>query len=73
MAEITSLMKDIKGILDNKNQFVIPDFQRSFVWTAENVDTLFSDFEEDTDKYTDNLDMLPGYLLGNIVLISHKI
>ena len=72
MAEITSLMKDIKGILDNKNQFVIPDFQRSFVWTAENVDTLFSDFEEDTDKYTDNLDMLPGYLLGNIVLISNE-
>ena len=36
MAEITSIMKDIKGILDNKNQFVIPDFQRSFVWTAEN-------------------------------------
>ena len=72
MAEITSLMKDIKGILDNKNQFVIPDFQRSFVWTAENVDTLFFDFEEDTNKYTDNLDTLPGYLLGNIVLISNE-
>lgn len=41
MAEITSLMKDIKGILDNKNQFVIPDFQRSFVWTDKDVDTLF--------------------------------
>lgn len=72
MAEITSLMKDIKGILDNKNQFVIPDFQRSFVWTAENVDTLFTDFEEDTNSYTDNLDTLPGYLLGNIVLISNE-
>ena len=65
-------MKDIKGILDNKNQFVIPDFQRSFVWTAENVDTLFSDFKEDTDNYTDRLDTLPGYLLGNIVLISNE-
>lgn len=72
MAEITSIMKDIKGILDNKNQFVIPDFQRSFVWTAENVDTLFSDFKEDTDNYTDRLDTLPGYLLGNIVLISNE-
>ena len=72
MAEITSLMKDIKGILDNKNQFVIPDFQRSFVWTAENVDTLFTDFDEDTNSYTDNLDTLPGYLLGNIVLISNE-
>ena len=72
MAEITSLMKDVKGILDNKNQFVIPDFQRSFVWTAEHVDTLFTDFEEDTNNYTDNLDTLPGYLLGNIVLISNE-
>ena len=72
MAEITSIMKDIKGILDNKNQFVIPDFQRSFVWTAEHVDTLFTDFEEDTNNYTDNLDTLPGYLLGNIVLISNE-
>ena len=72
MAEITSLMKNIKGILDNKNQFVIPDFQRSFVWTDKEVDTLFADFEEDTDGYTDNLDTLPGYLLGNIVLISNE-
>ena len=72
MAEITSLMKDIKGILDNKNQFVIPDFQRSFVWTDKEVDTLFSDFKEDTDDYTDGLDTLPGYLLGNIVLISNE-
>ena len=72
MAEITSLMKDIKGILDNKNQFVIPDFQRSFVWTDKEVDTLFSDFKEDTDYYTDGLDTLPGYLLGNIVLISNE-
>lgn len=72
MAEITSLMKDIKGILDTKNQFVIPDFQRSFVWTDENVNTLFTDFEEDTNSYTDNLDTLPGYLLGNIVLISNE-
>ena len=72
MAEITSIMKDIKGILDNKNQFVIPDFQRSFVWTEKEVETLFSDFKEDTDNYTDRLDTLPGYLLGNIVLISNE-
>ena len=43
MAEITSIMKNIKGILDNKNQFVIPDFQRSFVWTEKEVETLFAD------------------------------
>ena len=42
------------------------------MWTAENVDTLFTDFDEDTNSYTDNLDTLPGYLLGNIVLISNE-
>lgn len=72
MAEITSIMKNIKGILDNKNQFVIPDFQRSFVWTEKEVETLFSDFSEDTNDYTDPINMLPGYLLGNIVLISSE-
>ena len=29
-------------------------------------------FDEDTNSYTDNLDTLPGYLLGNIVLISNE-
>lgn len=72
MAEITSCMKDIKGLLDNKNQFVIPDFQRSFVWTEKDVETLFSDFKEDTNNYSDPIATLPGYLLGNIVLISHE-
>lgn len=72
MAEITSIMKNIKGILDNKNQFVIPDFQRSFVWTEKEVETLFADFSEDTNDYTDPINMLPGYLLGNIVLISSE-
>ncbi|WP_277292672.1 DUF262 domain-containing protein [Veillonella caviae] len=72
MAEITSVMKNIKGILDNKNQFIIPDFQRSFVWTEKNIDTLFSDFKEDTNNYTEDLNKLHGYLLGNIVLISSE-
>lgn len=72
MAEITSIMKNIKGILDNKNQFVIPDFQRSFVWTEKEIETLFADFSEDTNDYTDKINMLPGYLLGNIVLISSE-
>lgn len=70
MAEITSVMKSIKGILDNKNQFSIPDFQRSFVWTANDIDILFADFNEDTADYSEELESLPGYLLGNIVLIS---
>ena len=70
MAEITSVMKSIKVILDNKNQFSIPDFQRSFVWTANDIDILFADFNEDTADYSEELESLPGYLLGNIVLIS---
>ena len=29
---ITSDLKKVKDLLDNKDQFIIPDFQRGFVW-----------------------------------------
>ena len=70
MAEITSNMKTLKDIFDNRDIFRIPEFQRNFVWGQEQVDTLFDDFSEDTNEYTTEIDDLSGYLLGNIVLIE---
>ena len=70
MAEITSNMKTLKDIFDNRDIFKIPEFQRNFVWGQEQVDTLFNDFSEDTNGYTTEIDDLSGYLLGNIVLIE---
>lgn len=75
MAEITSELKTLNDILDNENTFIIPDFQRSFVWGADEVNILFNDFYEDTNGFMcsrKELNNLPGYLLGNIVLIQNE-
>ncbi|SUP44190.1 DUF262 domain-containing protein [Veillonella criceti] len=75
MAEITSTMKTLKEILYNEDIFTIPDFQRSFVWGANEVNVLFNDFDEDTNGFKCNkkdLNNLPGYLLGNIVLVQDE-
>lgn len=69
--EIISEMKTIRDVmLNNDNIFFIPDFQRNFVWGAEEVTQLFFDFGDDTNNYNNNIMELEGYLLGNIVLIN---
>lgn len=57
-------------LLNNNKTFHIPDFQRDFVWTHEQAEELFHDFEEDTNGFKTETDKLQGYLLGNIVLID---
>ena len=70
--KITSELKRVKDLLDNKDQFIIPDFQRGFVWAKNEIDILFNDFREDSDNFTIDLNKLPGYLLGNIVFINDE-
>ena len=71
MAKITSEMQPLSQILvRSSDQFIIPDFQRAFVWTDEEANNLINDFIADTDNFTVDIDSLPGYLLGNIVLIK---
>lgn len=74
MDEIDSNMTSLSHIftLEDKVKYIIPEFQREFVWTNENIIQLFLDFEEDTDNFRKNTDTLSGYLLGNIVLIRSK-
>lgn len=73
MAKITSEMQPLSQILvRSSDQFIIPDFQRAFVWTDEEANNLINDFMADTDNFTVDIDSLPGYLLGNIVLIKNN-
>lgn len=73
MAKITSEMQPLSQILvRSSDQFIIPDFQRAFVWTDEEANNLINDFIADTDNFTVDIDSLPGYLLGNIVLIKNN-
>ena len=62
-------LKKVIDLLNNKDQYIMPDFQRGFVWGKNEIDTLFNDFNEDTENFTIDLNKLSGYLLGNIVLI----
>ena len=53
MAKITSEMQPLSQILvRSSDQFIIPDFQRAFVWTDEEANNLINDFMADTDNFT---------------------
>lgn len=73
MEEIKSDMKSLEELfLNNEIEYIIPDFQRDFVWTKNEIIDLFDDFEEDTNGFEMDVSKLQGYLLGNIVLISEN-
>ncbi|MGG0847905.1 DUF262 domain-containing protein [Peribacillus simplex] len=68
---ISSELLNIKSFLsDDSYKFLIPDFQRDFVWGQEDVQQLLDDLSEDTNGFSLGEDDLEGYLLGNIVLIK---
>ncbi|WP_025116589.1 DUF262 domain-containing protein [Lysinibacillus fusiformis] len=68
---ISSELLNIKSFLtEDTYKFLIPDFQRDFVWGQEEVQQLLDDLSEDTNSFSVKDDELEGYLLGNIVLIK---
>lgn len=68
---INSELLNIKSFLtEEAYKFMIPDFQRDFVWGQEEVQQLLEDLSEDTNGFSLKEDDLEGYLLGNIVLIK---
>lgn len=70
---INSEIKEIINVFNNNFVYEIPDFQRDFVWGAEEVRQLFKDFYEDSGgDFRSDIKDLDGYLLGNIVLIEDK-
>ncbi|OEK79679.1 hypothetical protein AST03_06865 [Staphylococcus equorum] len=69
--KIDSRHKNISEILFNsKHAFKIPEFQRDFVWSKNEIKELLNDFMEDSDNFERETNELSGYLLGNIVLIG---
>lgn len=69
---IESKIKTMSEIFSNNYIYEIPDFQRDFVWGTKEVEQLFSDFNEDTNNFKNDISKSEGYLLGNIVLIENK-
>lgn len=55
--------QSVKQLLESgkKRKFVIPEYQRPYAWSAEQIETLFDDLAEDTE-----LDKESTYFLGTI-------
>lgn len=71
--EIISDLESVNVVLmDEANEYFIPEFQRQFVWNDENVKELLHDFSEDSKQFSVENKTLEGYLLGNIVLIDNE-
>lgn len=73
------LMVNKQSVLDllktgAKNLFVIPEYQRPYAWTEEQIDTLFNDIKEFTEgeiryelEHDGEVDLNSSYFLGCIV------
>ncbi|MBS9338014.1 DUF262 domain-containing protein [Fructobacillus parabroussonetiae] len=61
--------KNVKQLLESgtKKKFVIPEYQRPYSWTEDQIETLFSDLVE----YTEN-DNESTYFLGTIVSYENE-
>lgn len=70
---IDSKIYETMRIFNDNTVYEIPDFQRDFVWGRDEIEQLFSDFSEDTNEHTAEVQDLDGYLLGNIVLIKDSL
>lgn len=73
MSKISANLLSTKNIFTEPNdiRFIIPSFQRRFVWTRDNVKDMFDDFSIDSSDYSfESTSELDGYLLGSIVLID---
>lgn len=61
--------KSVKELLESgkKNKFIIPEYQRPYAWTDEQIQTLFDDLVEYTNDQTES-----SYFLGSIVSFDNN-
>ena len=66
----------IKDLLSNKFLFEIPDYQRAYSWTKENLKQLVEDIWESVElnkaRWNKEFDQYEPYFLGSIVLCSKE-
>lgn len=74
MASINVNKKSVKDFLREGKQhpFLIPEYQRPYAWTDEQVITLFEDLLEFTETSVDNNDEMSSYFLGSIVSYENE-
>lgn len=74
MASINVNKKCVKDFLREGKQhpFLIPEYQRPYAWTDEQVVTLFEDLLEFTENSVENEDDMSSYFLGSIVSYENE-
>lgn len=74
MKEIEAGKENLSNLLISTDyRYKVPDFQRAYVWGAEEASELMNDFILDTDGFTKEPSSLDGYLLGNTVVIENDV
>ena len=64
----------IQSLFTDDAQFVVPQFQRNYGWTKENIEMLWTDLMDNFLMYKNNKksSQARGYLLGPIVLVYNN-
>lgn len=66
----------IKDLLSDKFLFEIPDYQRAYSWTKENLQQLVDDIDDsinmNKEEYGENFENFQPYFIGSIVLCSKE-
>lgn len=66
----------VKDLFSDKFLFEIPDYQRAYSWTRENLNQLIDDIEDsienNKDQYGEKFENYEPYFIGSIVLCSKE-
>jgi uncharacterized protein DUF262 len=60
----------VSRIFSNDYVFSIPPYQRPYAWTTDQAGELFDDLIDFMENRPDNVEDMPPYFLGSIVLIK---
>jgi uncharacterized protein with ParB-like and HNH nuclease domain len=60
----------IKDIFSDRFSFNIPNYQRPYAWTTEETEKLLDDLLDAMEDESTDINEIPPYFLGNIVLIK---
>lgn len=60
----------IKDIFSDRFSFNIPNYQRPYAWTTEETERLLDDLLDAMEDESTDINEIPPYFLGNIVLIK---
>ena len=67
---ISAKEQELKRIFSNDYRFEIPPFQRPYAWTTEQTSELLGDLLNAMGDNSIDIDKVPPYFLGSIVLIK---